>query len=53
MTETQSVLIDGTMFYADLATFYQYDPSQQLIVTYHYPSVTLNTLKPLQTLIFV
>lgn len=53
MTATQSVLIDGTEFYAIPETFMQYIPSQQLIVTYHYPAVTLTSLHALETLAFV
>ena len=53
MTATQSALIEGTMFYANIETFQQYDPSQLLLVTYHYPAVTLSTIKPSDTIVFV
>lgn len=39
------------MFYANIETFQQYDPSQLLLVTYHYPAVTLNTIKPSNTIV--
>jgi len=53
LTASQSALIDGTEFYAELETFTQYIPSQEFIVTYHYPAVTLTSLRPFDILVFV
>lgn len=53
MVATAAVYIDGTTFNADLVTYTFYNPSQPLIVTYHYPAVTLSSLNPGATVTFV
>lgn len=54
MTVTQEVHIDGTEFIADLATFTFLNPSQgPILVTFQYPSVTITSLTPFQTLSIV
>jgi hypothetical protein len=52
MTAIQSVSIDGQEYYANPETFTE-SFQAQIFVTHHYTAVTLTSLRPLDTLIFV
>jgi hypothetical protein len=53
MTAFALVEIAGTPFSADPVTMTFADPSTPLYITYQFPSVTLTSLTPLETLHFV
>jgi hypothetical protein len=53
MTATAQALIAGNVFSADLVTYTFLNPSQPLVVTWHYPEVTLSSLTPLESITFV
>jgi len=53
MTAFALVDIAGTLFTADMVTMTFADPSTPLYITYSFPSVTLTSLTPLETLSFV
>ena len=53
MTATPFVFINGQGFEGDVETYTFLQPSQTLIVTFNYPSVTMSTLSAGETLLFV
>jgi hypothetical protein len=53
MTAFALVNIAGTQFTANPVLMTFADPSTPLYITYQFPSVTLTSLTPLQTLLFV
>jgi len=53
MTASATVTIGDVKYFADLITYTFLEPTQSLVLTWHYPDVTLATLSPSQTLVFV
>jgi hypothetical protein len=53
MTGTVTAFISGLEFIAIPVTFTFADPETPIVVTYEFPSVTLSSLSPLETLTFV
>jgi hypothetical protein len=53
MTATAAVTIGNATFSADVLTYTLFNPSQNLVVTFDYPGVTLSSLKAGDSLTFV
>jgi hypothetical protein len=49
MTVSQTAFIQDTAFTADLVTYTFSDPSQPLLLIFHYPDVTVTSLTPFET----
>ena len=53
MTGSATVTVNEEIFTADTITWTFVDPPTPLIITWRFPSVTLTSLTPLETLLYV